>query len=64
MTFSETELLVDEPEGSGTVNARFSEPGEYRLLVQAMNDPGSRSPTGGFEFLCCWTNGYVNVIVH
>ena len=61
--FSAAEVVVADPEGSATTTASFSEPGEYRLRVQAINDPGPQNPTGGFEFHCCWTNGYVTVTV-
>ena len=44
--------------------ASFSQPGSYVVRVQAINDvESSRNPTYGFEFHCCWTNGYVRVEV-
>ena len=34
------------------------------VRLQAINDLESRrNPTYGFEFHCCWTNGYVRVDV-
>lgn len=63
VTFSAPEVVVAEPSGSGTTTASFAAPGDYVLRVQAINDPGPRNPTGGFEFHCCWTNGYVTVTV-
>ena len=63
VTFNTAEVVVAEPTGSGTTTATFAAPGEYLLRVQAINDPGPRNPTGGFEFHCCWTNGYVAVTV-
>ncbi len=63
VVFSAPEVVVADPRGRGTTVGRFSEPGEYVLRVQAINDPGPRNPTGGFEFHCCWTNGYVTVVV-
>ena len=62
--FSKSEIRVQEPEGSAETTAQFSEPGDYILRVQAINDTESpKNPTGGFEFHCCWTNGYVKVRV-
>jgi hypothetical protein len=43
--------------GTASTSVRFSEPGEYKLLVQSINS------TTAFEFHCCWTNGYVSVTV-
>ncbi|HJN46821.1 MAG: hypothetical protein CL477_09355 [Acidobacteria bacterium] len=63
VTFSAPEVVVSEPSGNGATVARFAAPGEYVVRVQAINDPGPRNPTGGFEFHCCWTNGYVTVTV-
>ena len=63
VTFSESEVLVEQAIGSGTTTARFSEPGDYLLRVQAINDPGEHNPTEGFEFHCCWTNGYIQITV-
>ncbi|MEX2581965.1 MAG: hypothetical protein WD766_01750 [Gemmatimonadota bacterium] len=63
VTFSHPELMIEGP-GSVATTARFSEPGEYVLRVQAINNPESpRNPSGSFEFHCCWTNGYVEVQV-
>ncbi len=45
--------------GKSTTSATFSEPGEYTLLV-VIND---WSGEGGRGFLCCWTNGEVQVTV-
>ncbi len=61
--FGASEVLVSEPNGTGTTTASFAAPGEYVLRVQAINDPGPSRPTRGFEFHCCWTNGYVTVTV-
>jgi len=63
VTFSDEELLLERP-GSATTSVTFSEPGDYVLRVQAINNPEfPRNPTGSFEFHCCWTNGYVEVSV-
>ena len=62
--FSEPEIRLDTAEGSGTTTATFSQPGNYVVRVQAINDLESgRNPTYGFEFHCCWTNGFVRVEV-
>ena len=55
--FSQAEIQVDQSTGSGTITARFSEPGEYLLRVQSIYSIAS------FEYHCCWTNGYVPVTV-
>jgi hypothetical protein len=54
----EPEISVPRAEGVATTTARFSEPGEYLMRVQAID-----SPTSSFEFHCCWTNGYIPVTV-
>lgn len=64
VTFSQSELRLDQKEGSVSTTARFSRPGDYVVRVQVINDTTNpRNPTGGFEFHCCWTNGYVKVHV-
>lgn len=64
MTFSEDELRLPTPSGALTTSATFDAPGRYVLRVQAINDQEIASnPTYGFEFHCCWTNGYVDVNV-
>jgi hypothetical protein len=45
--------------GKATTSVTFSEPGDYTLLV-VLND---WSGEGGRGFLCCWTNGQVQVKV-
>ena len=40
-----------------TTVATFAQPGEYVILIQAIESIQS------FERFCCWTNGYVNVTV-
>ena len=59
VTFSEDTIRL---EGGDTVEtklatttATFPAPGEYVLLVQALNS--------SFPSQCCWTNGYVEVTV-
>jgi hypothetical protein len=51
---------VDQPyTGKATVNAKFSEPGDYVLHVTANDYSGN----GGGGFLCCWSNAIVKVSV-
>ena len=54
--------VISLPEGHGvaTVNATFSEPGEYVLRAQVDNWSAPDSSSGD---QCCWTNGYVRVTV-
>ena len=58
--FSEAE---QEFEGSSdqnpTTTVTFSEPGEYRLRVEALDETGE----GGSGFQCCWTSAHVVVNV-
>ncbi len=62
--FSESEIRLDAADGAPTTTVTFSQPGSYIVRVQAINDPeSSGNPTYGFEFHCCWTNGYVRVEV-
>ena len=62
--FTEPEIRMDAAEGAATTIVTFSQPGSYVVRVQAINDLESgRNPTYGFEFHCCWTNGYVWVEV-
>jgi hypothetical protein len=60
VTFSEDEIAValTEGEGMGTTMVTFGEPGDYVLLVQAIE-----TLRNSFEYHCCWTNGYVDVTV-
>ena len=55
--FSEAEMQVDRADGVATTTARFSEPGEYVVRVQSIYS------TTSFEYHCCWTNGYIPVMV-
>ena len=56
--FSQLEMLADyRYENRATTTATFSEPGEYVVLVQSIENIQS------FERQCCWTNGYVEVTV-
>ncbi len=64
VTFSEDEIRLQTADGVATTSATFSEPGSYVVRVQAINDTERRpEPTYGFEFYCCWTNGFIRVDV-
>ena len=60
-SFSEARLEPDEDAGGrATTTATFGEPGEYVLRVRADNfNPVDSTP----QDQCCWTNGYVKVVV-
>ena len=60
MIFSqdEIEVALTEGEGMGTMHVKFSEPGDYVLLVQSIE-----TLRNSFEYHCCWTNGWVKVTV-
>ena len=55
--FGQSEMVVPTSDGVATTSATFSQPGEYLIRVQSINN------TASFEFHCCWTNGYVPVTV-
>lgn len=57
VSFRESELWAEGPTKTASTTVTFSNPGEYVLLVQAINT------VADFEFICCWTNGYVRVTV-
>ncbi len=62
--FSQSELRIGTIDGAATTTATFYQPGSYVLRVQAINDTERQAePTYGFEFYCCWTNGYVRIEV-
>jgi hypothetical protein len=64
VVFSPGEARLQATTGSVTTSATFDRPGRYVLRLQAINDTEIPSnPTYGFEFHCCWTNGYVEVNV-
>ena len=54
------EIDIYQQEETVTSTATFGEPGRYLLRVQAIDNP---SEGGSYQFHCCWTNGYVEVIV-
>ncbi|MDE0393313.1 MAG: hypothetical protein OYK82_00900 [Gammaproteobacteria bacterium] len=63
VTFGERETMLGEAAVRGgepvevSTTATFSEPGEYRLRVTAIEN------LAGLVQHCCWTNGYVGVTV-
>lgn len=59
VTFSqpEQEVAISGQRGVATTSATFSEPGEYEVLFQSLDQ------TANFEFHCCWTNAYLRVSV-
>ena len=59
-TFSveEIDVPLTDGEGVGTTTVTFSEPGDYVLLVQAIENLHN-----SFEYHCCWTNGHIEVTV-
>lgn len=60
VTFSESEQeFEDSSEQNPKTAATFSEPGEYLLRVEALDETGE----GGSGFQCCWTSAAVRVTV-
>ncbi len=53
-------INIFQNEETVTSTATFSEPGRYLLRVQAVDNP---TENGSFQFHCCWTNGFVEVVV-
>ena len=62
VTFSEVEPALD-PSGKAVTTAAFDAPGAYVLRVLAWDDSGPQLTTMAVGFQCCWTNGYVDVLV-
>ena len=58
VTIADAEPPVEDDKAGTT--ATFHEPGEYTLHLRASD--GS-NPPGSPPFQCCWTNGYLHVIV-
>lgn len=57
VTFSEQNTLTDPQTRLAATRATFTEAGEYLLRVQTIDS------IADLEFFCCWTNGYIEVIV-
>ena len=62
VAFSEIEPELDAA-GKAVTTATFDAPGAYVLRVLAWDDSGPQGPTMAVGFQCCWTNGYVDVLV-
>ena len=62
VTFSELEPALDAG-GKAVTTATFDAPGQYVLRVLAWDDSGPQLATMAVGFQCCWTNGYVDVLV-
>src|SRR5690606_17924393 len=56
VTFSEQNTMTDAAKRASTA-ATFSVPGEYLIRVQTIDS------IADLEFFCCWTNGYLRVVV-
>ena len=50
-------------DGKSVTTVTFSETGEYVLRVLAWDDSGGQSAVMAGGFFCCWTNGFVTVLV-
>ncbi len=58
VNIGQLEMVADyRYENRATTTATFSEPGDYVILVQSIENIQS------FERQCCWTNGYLQVTV-
>ncbi len=60
VSFDESLLEIDAPDGEATTTATFDEPGKYILRV-TVNDYSGIEHAGHAQ--CCWTNGFVRVEV-
>ena len=49
--------------GKAETTVVFSRPGEYVLRVLAWDDSGGQGNVMAGGFFCCWTNGFVTVLV-
>jgi len=58
--FSTVSEYIDTHSGVGiaTTDVVFGQSGEYLIRVQSIDNP-----VADFEFHCCWTNGFVRVVV-
>lgn len=62
VTFSESTPEINNT-GKATTTATFSEAGRYVLRVLVWDDSGPQGATMAGGFQCCWTNGYVKIMV-
>jgi hypothetical protein len=60
VTFTPASPVVNPGDNKATTSVTFSQPGEYVLRVRA-NDASGLASAGHAQ--CCWTNGFVKVIV-
>ncbi|MSO50401.1 MAG: hypothetical protein EXQ49_10970 [Acidobacteria bacterium] len=60
VTFTPPSARIPATGGETTTQAAFSEPGEYMVRVRA-NDASGVAGAGHAQ--CCWTNGFVKVVV-
>jgi hypothetical protein len=60
VTFAPTSPVVNTADGKATTMVTFSQPGDYVLRVRA-NDASGLASAGHAQ--CCWTNGFVKVVV-
>ncbi len=60
VTFAPTSPVVNAADGKATTTVTFSLPGDYVLRVRA-NDASGLASAGHAQ--CCWTNGFVKVVV-
>lgn len=59
VTFSEQQQSFERAEQTPETEVTFSEPGEYLLRVEALDETGS----GGGGSQCCWTSTHIRVDV-
>lgn len=57
VTFSEQNTMTDPATRRASTRVTFDAPGEYVIRVQTIDS------IADLEFFCCWTNGYVRVLV-
>lgn len=57
VAFADGQLRIAEGSGQVATSATFDQPGRYVLRVRVTNDVTE------FDRFCCWTNGYVEVLV-
>jgi len=55
--FDIQETMITTASGHASVNATFSEPGEYTIRLQTIDS------VAAFEFYCCHSNAYYNISV-
>jgi hypothetical protein len=58
VSFQEQNTMMDPTRRTASTTVRFDTPGRYLIRIQSIDDP-----VEAFEFHCCWTNAFVEVIV-